>query len=107
MRWRSAASTSQSASTASLAKAAKEPTMLVLPVPPLPLKTTTSFTDYLLNASKKPEETFFPLRHTLNQGYSIGVVTGNLHIQRDGEEYGQVFLTTVFFYSAISCPGTI
>ena len=81
--------------------------MLVLPVPPLPLKTTTSFTYYLLNASKKPEETFLPLWHALNKGYSPGIVTGNLHIQRDSEKYGQILLMTEFFNSTIAYASTI
>ena len=50
-RWRSAASTSQSVSTLFFAIAAKEATMLVFPVPPFPLSTTTSFTCSILDWS--------------------------------------------------------
>ncbi len=46
IRCKSAASTSQSANTAFFARAAKDATMLVLPVPPLPLMTTTSFIEF-------------------------------------------------------------
>jgi hypothetical protein len=54
-RWRSAASTSQSANTGRDASAAKDATTLVLPVPPLPLMTTSSFIDCAPSRPPAPE----------------------------------------------------
>ncbi len=73
-----------------IASAAKHPAILVLPVPPLPLRTTTSFMQCFLDFGIYVYKCSLPLWLALRQCDAFGVQAGNLPVERYLQQYRDV-----------------
>ena len=81
--------------------------MVVFPVPPLPLNTTTSFIYKYLNSFPKLAEAGLPFYKDVNHGNTARIQPGNINIKWDSEQDRDILFSAVFLYPGITGPGTV